>query len=76
MHGKGIYIYKYGGMRIGYFKNGRTAPGKFIQTYKDGEFEVGEVYMNDNNVKCWKGLIYNKGNKNKIPFDKIIPTNN
>ena len=45
-HGRGIRIWNYGTIIIGYYENGRCA-GNYIYIYSNGEFDVGEVYMKD-----------------------------
>ena len=47
LHGKGIYIYSNGYIRIQYFNNGHDAIGKYIQIWDDGRFFLGEIYMKD-----------------------------
>ncbi len=47
LHGRGIRIWYEGNIYIGYFNNGYYAPGKFINIYMSGEFEVGEIYLKD-----------------------------
>ncbi len=46
-HGRGIKIFSIADIHIGYFNNDKLAPGKYINIYSDGEFEVGEMYLKD-----------------------------
>ena len=47
-HGRGIYIFPSGRIRIQYFNNGRYVPGtNFIDIRHGGDVDVGECYLKD-----------------------------
>ena len=50
-HGRGINISSYGNICIGYWQNDDRAPGNYIEIDSDGEFRVGECYMQNGNIK-------------------------
>jgi len=47
LHGKGIRIFFFGDIEIGYWDNSECAPGNYLTICSDGEFRVGEVYLKD-----------------------------
>ncbi len=57
LHGRGIKIYSFGRIHIGYWNNGEHAPGNFIWIDSDGEYRVGEMYFKDGKM-CWRGTVY------------------
>ncbi len=46
-HGRGIKIWNDGTIQIGYFEDGYYSTGHYIHILSDGEFEVGEYYVED-----------------------------
>ena len=59
-HGRGIFIYNDGGIRIGYWWNDSWGTGGHIYTDKNGYFEVSEVYEKEEGKrkKGWRGTLY------------------
>jgi hypothetical protein len=47
LHGRVIIIYNEVGIDIGYYENGGWRTGNYIKINSDGDFEVGECYLED-----------------------------
>ena len=58
LHGRGIYMFFQGSIRIGYFNNKWSAPGNFIEIYSDGDVDVGQKYQK-------YGEIFSRGTRYK-----------
>ena len=47
LHGRGLKIFTYGNIWIGYFDDGVLAPGNYLYIFGDGNVKVGQVYLKD-----------------------------
>ncbi len=52
LHGRGISIYNFAGITIGYWENGKFSTGYNIQIAFMGSFRVGEYYLK--NGESWR----------------------
>ncbi len=57
LEGRGIKIWNDGFIGIGYYEDGWPSTGNFIIIYRDGNFQVGEVYMREGS-RCSRGTWY------------------
>ncbi len=57
MHGRGIKIWKDGGISIGYYENGLLSTGNYINILHYGKFRVGEYYTKDG-IEMVRGTRY------------------
>ncbi len=63
-HGRGVFIYPHGAIRIGYFDRSFPGPGSFIHLYMcKGNccyFDIGEVYLAEDGKKRKRGMQYTR----------------
>jgi hypothetical protein len=68
MQGRGIKIGNYGVIDIGYYENDDWSTGNYITIWKDGEFWVGEKYIEDGWIKSRYTWYYTNGTEKKFGF--------
>ena len=47
LHGRGILITKLGTIRIGFYSDGKSAPGNYLSIWNNGDIYLGECYVKD-----------------------------
>ena len=75
-NGRGIVSHQSGNIYIGNFSQGSFAtPGRYVYILKEGQFRVGEKYLNSEGKLCDKGHEYSGTgeNLNKVYDQPILP---